>query len=329
MNEGGNMTVTLEQFITYSPAGARPPIKWPNGARVALWLAPNIEHWEYQPPPSRHRDAWPRVPHPDVMHYSARDYGNRVGFWRMLEVFDHYQVPATMSLNVAVLEHFPEIRDAMTKRNWDFMCHGIYNTRYLFGMTMDEEREFYRDTIATVHKHTGKQMKGMLGPAFTAMVNTSDLMAEAGLIYHVDWFLDDQPFPINVKKGKLVGIPYSRELNDALLFLGPAFEADYFLEICKRQFDVLYEEGAKSGQVMCIALHPFAIGHPHRIKYLSEALSYILGHQGVWATTADQIAEYYFANYYDQEVARLRRPAKGNAGADKHTASGHLSSGTA
>ena len=301
------MTATLEQFITYSPITDRPPIRWPNDARVALWLAPNIEHYEYQPPPSKYRDAWPRVPHPDVMQYSYRDYGNRIGFWRMLEVFDHYQLRATVSLNVAVLEHFPEIRDAMVQRDWDYMSHGIYNTRYLFGASVEEEREFYRDTIATVRKHTGKQLKGMLGPGFSSTVNTPDLMAEAGFVYHVDWFVDDQPFPINVKQGKLIGIPYTRDLNDALLFRNPGFEADYFLEICKRQFDVLYEEGAESGRVMCIALHPGLIGQPHRVKYFADALAYILGHKGVWAATADEIAEYYLANYYEHEMTRLGR----------------------
>ena len=301
--------MTEPAYITYSPIVDRPPIKWPNGARVALWLAPNIEFYEYQPPPNKYRDPWPRVPHPDVLHYSYRDYGNRVGFWRMLEVFDKYKVRATVSLNVAVLEHFPEIRDAMVERNWDFMSHGIYNTRYLFGMSVAEEAAFYQDTIETLRRHTGKQLKGMLGPAFTATPNTPELMAEAGLIYHVDWFLDDQPFPINVKKGKLVGVPYSRELNDALLFQGPTYEGDYFVQICKDQFDTLYEEGAESGRVMCIALHPYLIGQPHRIHYLDEIVGYILSHEGVWATTADEIAEYYIAHCYNQALAHQRRQA--------------------
>ena len=134
-------------YITYSPIIDRPKIQWPNNARVALWIAPNIEFYEYQPPPNKYRNAWPRVPHPDVMHYSYRDYGNRVGFWRMLEVFDRYQVRATVSLNMAVLDHFPEIRDAMVERDWEFMSHGIYNTRFLFGLSEEEERAFYQDTI--------------------------------------------------------------------------------------------------------------------------------------------------------------------------------------
>jgi peptidoglycan/xylan/chitin deacetylase (PgdA/CDA1 family) len=275
---------------------------------VAFWTTPNIEFYEFQPPANKHRDPWPRVPHPDVMNYSYRDYGNRAGFWRMLEVFDHYQLRATTSLNVAVLDHFPEIRDAMVERDWDYMSHGIYNTRYLYGMSEAEERDFYQDTIETIRRHTGKQLKGMLGPAFTATTNTPNLMAEAGLIYHVDWFFDDQPFPISVEKGKLVGVPYGREVNDAfLLNFKSSWEGDYFLQVCKDQFDVLYEEGAESGRVMCLALHPFLVGQPHRARYLDEAFDYILSHEGVWAATADEIAEYYIANYYDQVVADLHK----------------------
>jgi allantoinase len=299
------MAASFEQFIAYSPMPKRPRLQWPNGARVALWVAPNVEHYEFQPPPSRWRAAWPRVPQPDVMNYSYRDYANRVGFWRMLEVFDTHRIRATVSLNVSVMEHFPEVRDAMIDRDWAFMSHGLYNTRYLYGMTVAEEREFYRDTIDTVYRYTGKRMKGMLGPAFTATVNTPDLMAEAGMIYQADWFVDDQPFPINVKTGNLVGVPYSREINDAFLFQNQSFDADYLVETCKRQFDVLYEEGAESGRVMCIALHPYLVGQPHRVKYLDEAIAYILRHEGVWATTADEIAEYYLTNYYERDRALL------------------------
>ena len=292
--------------VDYSPIIERPRLEWPNGARVALWIAPNIEHYEYLPDFDGLRNPWPRTPYPDAQQYSYRDYGNRVGFWRMVDILDRYEIRCCVSLNMAVLEHFPEISDAMVQRNWDFMSHGIYNTRYLNTLSEEEEREFYRDCIATLKRHTGKQLKGMLGPAISATERTPDLMAEAGLIYHTDWMHDDQPVPINVKSGKLVSVPYSVELNDAPLFRNN-YEGDYFVAICKAQFDQLYLEGEKSGRVMCIALHPYLIGQPHRIKYLDEILSYIRSHDGVWQTTADDIAEYYIANYYDQAVAHARQ----------------------
>lgn len=293
--------------VDYSPIIDRPIIKWPNGARVALWVSPNVEHYEYMPDDDAARTPWPRTPFPDVQQYSYRDYGNRVGFWRMLETLDKYNIRSCVSLNVAVLEHFPEIRDAMVERNYDYMSHGIYNTRYLYTYTEEQEREFYRDTIETLKLHTGKQLKGMLGPAISGTERTPDLMAEAGLIYHTDWMHDDQPVPIKVKSGKLISVPYSIELNDSSLLRDNHYEGDYFARICKAQFDQLYKEGAESGRVMCIALHPFLIGQPHRIKYLDEILSHIMSHDGVWQTTADEIADYYIENYYDDAVAHAAK----------------------
>ncbi len=292
--------------VDYSPIIERPRLEWPNGARVALWVSPNVEHYEYLPDYDGKRDPWPRTPYPDVQQYSNRDYGNRVGFWRMLEVMDRHQIRCCVSLNMAVLEHYPEVAKAMVERDWDFMSHGIYNTRYLNTYTEEEEREFYRDCIETLRKHTGKQLKGMLGPAVSDTEATPDLMAEAGLIYHTDWMHDDQPVPIRVKSGTLVSVPYSIELNDAPLFRANS-EGDYFARICKDQFDQLYREGEQSGRVMCIALHPYVMGQPHRIKYLDDLLGYIMSHDGVWQTTADDIAEYYIANYYDQAVEHARQ----------------------
>ncbi len=288
--------------VDYSPIIDRPAIKWPNGAHVALWVSPNVEHMEYVPDYDGVRNPWPRTPYPDVQGYSFHDYGNRVGFWRMLEVLDKHSIKCCVSLNVAVLEHFPEVAKAMLDRDWDFMSHGIYNSRYIATISEEREREFYQDCKDTLKRHTGKTLKGMLGPACSVSERTPDLMAEAGLIYHTDWFHDDQPVPIKVKSGKLVSVPYSVELNDASLFR-KNYEGEYFVQMCKDQFDQLYQEGGESGRVMCIALHPYFIGQPHRVKYLDEILGYIMSHDGVWQTTADEIAEYYIANYYDQAVA--------------------------
>ena len=290
--------------VTYSPIIDRPPLKWPNDARVALWIAPNIEHYEYLPDYDGLRNPWPRVPYPDVQQYSNRDYGNRVGFWRMLEVLDKHNIKCGVSLNMAVLEHYPEIAEAMIQRDWDFMSHGIYNTRYIETYTVAQEQEFYRDSIDTLYRHTGKRLKGMLGPAMSNTEHTPDLMAEAGLIYHADWMHDDQPVPIKVKSGMLISVPYSIELNDSSLF-NKHYEGDYFAKICKAQFDRLYEEGQQSGRSMCIALHPHQIGQPHRAKYLDEVLGYIMSHDHVWQATSDEIAQFYVDNYYQQMVDHL------------------------
>ena len=293
--------LTPRQRVVYSPIITRPTIRWPKGARVAVWVAPNVEHHDYTPPHNPARDPWPRVPHPDVQQYAIRDYGNRVGFWRYADLMDEFGIRSTMSLNLAVLEHYPQIAEAIRKRNWAIMGHGFYNTRFMYGMTEEEERDFYRDQIETVRRHAGMQMKGMLGPGVTGTDRTPDLMAEAGLIYHTDWVHDDQPVPIKVEKGRLISVPYTWEINDGPLF-ARHYDGAYFAEIAKLQFDRLYEEGERTGMVYCLAVHPFRIGHPHMIGHLRDILRHITSRQDVWLTTADDIADYYMEHHYDDAV---------------------------
>ncbi len=296
--------------VAYSPIIERPAVRWPNGARVAVWVAPNVEHHDYTPPHNPARDPFPRVPHPDVQQYSIRDYGNRVGFWRTAEVMDEFGVRCTLSLNLAVLEHFPQIRDAIVARRWAVMAHGFYNTRFMYGMSEDEERAFYVDQIETVRRETGMPVKGMLGPGVTGTERTPDLMAEAGFIYHADWVHDDQPVPIRVAKGKLFSIPYSWEINDGPLF-ARHYDGAYFAQIAKLQFDRLYEEGDRTGLVYCLAIHPFRIGQPHMIDHLRDIVRHIASRKDVWLATGDEIADHYLANYYDRDVALAVPRAKG------------------
>jgi len=282
----------------YLPITDRPAIKWPNNARVAFWVAPNIEWWEYTPQN--------RPTEPDVPDYGYKDYGNRVGFWRMAEVLDHHKIRACVCLAGAVLDHCPEIRDAMVARDWDYMAHGIYNTRPISNYSIEQERAYWRDQIASIKKHTGKQLKGRLGASGGNSVNTPDLMAEFGLLYHADWTVDDQPYPMKVKNGKLIHVPYSFQTSDSRANRHKR-DAAYLSQVIKDQFDVFYEEGAESGKVMCVALHPNLIGRPSQAKYLDEALSYVRKHDGVWITTGDEIAEYYMKNYYDKVVAHIEQ----------------------
>jgi len=290
--------------ILYSPITTRPKLIWPGGARLALWLVPNLEHYEYMPSPVRLRDPWPRMPHPDVLGYSMCDYGSRVGFWRMLDVIDRYAFPCTVSLNLAVYEHFPAIRDACEARGWDTLCHGVYNTQYHWDLTEDEERTIIADCVATWRRYSGREIKGWLSPANTNTVNTPDLLAEAGILYYCDWFHDDQPFPMRVRSGRLITMPYSMDLNDGWNFRG-AMEAEEFADQVIAQFDRLYEDGAVTGRVMCLPLHPFVLGQPHRIAHLDRTLKHLRSREDVWITTAGDIADWFVANHLPALEAHL------------------------
>jgi allantoinase len=287
----------------YAPVNDRPVIRWPNNARVAFWVAPNMEFFEYLPQN--------RPTQPDIPLYSRMDYGNRVGFWRMLDVLNRHKLRACCCLNLEILDHFPEIRDAMVAADWDYMAHGLYNSRPIYDLSEDEERAYWQDFIIHLKEMTGKRLKGRLGGGAGYTVRTDDLMAEAGCLYHTSWIIDDQPWPIHVRGGqRFIFVPYTGQTNDAGM-LAWNREADHFQQMIRDQFDTLYREGAENGRVMCLSLHPHNIGRPNAAKHLDEALRYILGHDGVWATTADDIAEYYLANYYDQVTSWIaERTAK-------------------
>ena len=288
--------------IDYSPIIDRPKVKWPNNARVAFWVAPNIEHYEYMPALDGQRNPWPRTPHPDVQNYSLHEYGNRVGVWRLMEVLDKYNIKCSTTLSVGVLEHFPQIAEAMLKRDWIFVNHGFYNTRYVTTYSEEQEKEFLLACRENFKRLTGMEFKGQSGPAASNTDRTPDLLAETGFMYQTDWKFDDQPVPVKVRSGKLLCVPYTAELNDARL-LRLSYESDYHADIVKAQFDQLYEEGAENGRTLCIAYHPLMTGRPHRIKHMDRVLDYIMSHDGVWQATTDEIAEYYMANCYDDAVA--------------------------
>ncbi|MCY4088300.1 MAG: polysaccharide deacetylase family protein [Actinomycetia bacterium] len=286
----------------YSAIVDRPRLTLPNDARLALWVVSNHEFYELDPPLRNVRRPWPRV-QPDTLAYGYRDYGNRVGVWRVMDVLDRYGIRASISLNVALCDHHPEITEASLERGWEFYCHGIYNTRYLFEMPEAEERAVIEDCIETVVRETGRRPAGWLSPALTNTERTLDLLAEYRFTYTCDLFHDDQPFPVRVKSGRLISIPYTLELNDVIVYNSFLYTGRHYGEMIRDQFDVLYREGAESARVMCISLHPYLVGQPNKLHALDQALAHITSHEGVWLATGEEIAAWYLECCYD-EVAR-------------------------
>lgn len=291
----------------------RPKITWPNGARLAFWVAPNIEYYEIDPPANPHRKPWP-TPHPSVPGFAIRDYGNRVGHMRQMALLDKYGVRGSVSLSTALCDHHPEIIAAARERGWEFFSHGVYNTRYTYGLSEAQERAMIRETYEAIHRHTGQACAGYLAPALSHSEHTLDLFAEVGRemfgedggLYTCDLFHDDQPTPVRTRAGlRFVSVPYSLEMNDTIVYAVNKVEPRHYARMLKRCFDRLYAEGAESGTVMCIPTHNYQISCPHRIKAFEEALEYITGHSGVWLATGREIAQHYLAHHYDAARADI------------------------
>jgi peptidoglycan/xylan/chitin deacetylase (PgdA/CDA1 family) len=279
----------------YLPIGQRPALTWPNRARVALWVIPNIEFFpldEGVPPASAKGSG--KIP--DVPVFAVRDYGARVGVWRLMDVLSRFGIRATVALNSDVCDAYPQIIDEAIRLRWEFMGHNERNTRRLNEIPPEDEPRVIKNTLARIEKATGKKPAGWLGSGLQETWNTLDYLVEEGCSYVADWVNDDQPYLMSVNGKQLVSLPYSYEINDK-----PAFEehhrtAEEFNAMIRRQFDVLYREGAASGRVMAIALHPYIIGAPHRIGALSAALEYICAHEGVWLATGEEIAGHFLTS---------------------------------
>jgi peptidoglycan/xylan/chitin deacetylase (PgdA/CDA1 family) len=280
----------------YSPIIDRPPLRWPNGARVAVWVIPNIEHFRFNMPSTSLASIGPL--NPDVRNYSWRDYGVRVGIWRMMDIMERFGVKGTVALNADVCREYPRIVEEGKKLGWEWMGHGITNSIILNAQAEREERALIKEVVTTIEDSVGKAPRGWLGPALSETVNTLDILAENGVEYVGDWVNDDQPYPMKVKKGRMFAMPYSQEINDIPALLGLHQSPERFGQMICDQFDVLYEDGAKTGRVMSICLHPFLVGHPHRSKYFSKALAHITSRQEVWVTTGSEILDWYKQNYW-------------------------------
>lgn len=298
--------IAPEDRLLHAPLPFRPRLTWPGGARLAVWVCPNIEHYEFTPALIRQRDPWPRTPHPDVLSYSLKDYGNRAGVWRMMEVMDAHGIRGTVSFSMAVGDMFPDVLHAMLARDWDVFSHGLYNTRYHWGLSEDEERAEIEASVTAWRRLSGRQLRGWFSPAASNTLRTPDLIAEAGIDYLCDLYHDDQPTPVRVRQGRLITLPYQMDLNDAVAIGAGAMEGEEFARAARDMFDTLYAEGEVQPRVMCVALHPYIMGRPHRARYLDEILSYMRRHDGVWFATGAEMADWYLARHYDAAVAAAR-----------------------
>jgi len=276
----------------YSPIVARPPLKLPDGNRVAVWVIPNVEHFLFDRP-STSITAVTTSLVPDVLNYSWRDYGPRVGFWRMLDVMNKHGIRGTAALNSDVCRFYPELIKAGNEHGWEWMAHGQNNSQMFTKLGEDEERELIAHVIDTIHDSTGKRPRGWLSPALTETVNTPDLLAEAGIEYTGNWVNDEQPYSMKVKSGSLVSLPYAIEINDIPAFLDLKQSGEQFARMIRDTYDVLHEDARDSARVMAISIHPFLIGHPHRSKPFDQALQYIREKGDAWFATGSEILDWY------------------------------------
>ncbi len=278
----------------YSPIRGRPRYLWPNGTGLAVYIAVNLEHFSFGE--GLGAELAPGGPQPDVLNYAWRDYGNRVGAWRLLDLLDQLQLPASVLINSEIYSGAPGLAEAFRARGDEFVGHGRTNSERQGVLGEAQEAALIAEATAAIARHEGTPPKGWLGPWISQSRTTPDLLAEAGYAYLLDWCMDDQPIFMRTRNGRILALPYPQEINDIPMIVGRKIEGPAFAQMIVDHFDEMLEQSAHQPLVMGIALHPYIVGQPHRLRYLRGALAHITARRDqIWLTRAGDIAAHALA----------------------------------
>lgn len=291
----------------WSPLIKRQPLRWPGGKKLAVVITMNCEYWDLTKDSSEpyYAGGPPMLPDSlpgnvaDYPNFTWREYGQRVGVWRMFRLFEEMGVPFSVTINAKTALERPEIVEYANARGWEIVAHnyeqGELLTRHSFDI--DKERAVIDATLAVYEQVVGRKAKGWLSSSLRSTPNTPDILAERGLQFFCDYMNDEQPYLIHTPSGPIVNVPYTIEVNDFTFFHRRAMSTWDAARMLKDQFDELYREGAESGRIMSVGLHPHVSGHPHRMPCFREFLSHAKRHPDVWWTTREEISSWYLQNH--------------------------------
>lgn len=290
----------------YVPLPQRQPLKWPHGAQVALILTFNLETWDLVKPTDKPYYAGGPAVLPDVLpgdvpdfpNYTWREYGQRVGIWRLFELFDEMGVRASCTTNAVTFERRKAMTDAVLERGWELLAHNWEQGELLSSFSKDpaKEREIVLRSLAQFEKFTGRRAKGWLSSSLRGTLQTADILKENGCTFYCDIMNDDQPYLLRTQHGPIVSLPYSNEINDFTFITRKNFTTDQFRDALIEELDVLYAEGAKTGRIMNVGLHPHVSGRAHRVRALREFIAHAKSLPNIWWPTREELAAWYMEN---------------------------------
>jgi peptidoglycan/xylan/chitin deacetylase (PgdA/CDA1 family) len=283
------MLLREHRRYAYLAIASRPDYSWVEGKRLAVYIALNLEHFAFGE--GLGARLAPSEPQPDVLNYAWRDYGNRVGVWRLLDLFQALNLPVALLVNSTIYDYCPEVVATFRDRQDEIVAHGRTNSERQGDFSEAEEAALIAETTHTISQHEQRTPTGWLGPWISQSWYTPDLLQEAGYTYLLDWCCDDQPIWLQTRSGKILAVPYPQEINDipaiAVRHQGAAEFADMIID----QFDEMLEQSQKQPLVFGIALHAYIVGQPFRLRHLRRALQHIANHaEQIWLTHPGAIA---------------------------------------
>jgi len=283
-----------QDFYDWSILFRRPKVKWPNGARVALWITTELEFFPLDQPAKPFKAPGGMVtPYPDLRHYTTRDYGNRVGIQRIWRVLDKYKLKSSVAMNSKVAERYPYLVRKINERGDEIIAMGVDQGKLHYGGMDDAlEAALVAESVTTLRRLSGQPVTGWMSPAKSESWNTLKHLKANGIEYVCDWVADDMPFELRApdNAGRLWAMPHTSEIYDRKIIIDNKHNEDEFVEQIKDQFNVLSKEAGKhGGRIMSIALVPYIMGLHYRIKYLDQALGWLMKQKHVWPATGAEI----------------------------------------
>jgi len=285
------MTLEHHGRFEYSNITKRPTYEWPNGKRLAVYVAMNIEVFRF----GKGKGAAIAPPDQANSHsvYSYRDYGNRVGFWRMMDMFREMGIPLEHQLNTAIYEHHPDIVERIREHGDEILGHGYTNSDEQGGLPEAEEKKLIQECTALITKEEGKAPLGWMSPWLSNSNQSLDLLAEAGYRYVMDWTSDDQPVWAKTRSGKILLMPYPVETNDNRALVWYRYSSKEFTDLIIDSFDEMLAQSKHQPLVCPISLHPFVVGRPYRMRELRRAFEHIQKHRDqIWLTRPEEICRH-------------------------------------
>jgi len=291
----------------YAPISQRLPLRWPGRKRVALIITLNLETWDLVKDTDRPYYAGGPAILPDVLpgntadfpNYTWREYGQRVGAFRLFDLFDAMRVRPSCTINAVTALRRRPMLDAALARGCEILAHNYEQGELLTDFAKDpaRERDVIERTLAVYEQAVGRKARGWLSSSLRGTLNTADILAENGLLFYCDLMNDDQPYLLQTPHGPIVSTPYTNEINDFTILTRRNHTTGEFRDILIEELSVLHEEGAQSGRIMNVGLHPHVSGRAYRGRALREFIRYAKSLPGVWWATREEIATWYLANH--------------------------------
>jgi allantoinase len=287
------------EHYDWSPLSRRGVLRWPEQAHVAVCALVNLEHTEWHPPEGSVQvvtavGGLAARPFPDYTRLSHREYGHRVGVFRLLDVLEKHGLRATVAMDALTAEHYPYLVRHCLERGGEIIGHGISASQIITSrMSETAERDYIQTAIEALTRATGHPPVGWFGPEYGESARTPQLLAQAGIRYVCDWANDEQPYRMKTSQGELFALPIMLELDDLHAMGERRMPVTRYAQLLTESFEQLYRDGAHNGRLFVLHLHPWLSGQPFRIRYLDKALGTMMRRHGVWAASGSSIIDWY------------------------------------